>query len=110
LRAHNRAKKAVSAATRRSARKPTLQPRRAVKARAVVPVATTTSDSTSILLPLVLGAALGLSLLVAVLALTPPWALPRSMEELVYARREVLAFWGFATALGIGLALTFAVA
>ena len=60
------------------------------------------------LLPLVLGAALGLSLLVAVLALTPAWALPRPVQGLVYGRREVLIFVGFAAALSIGATITFA--
>jgi hypothetical protein len=71
-------------------------------------VAAVTSESQSIVLPLIFGAALGLSLLVVVLALTPPWALPRPVIGLVYARREALIFWASSIALTIGLAMTFA--
>jgi hypothetical protein len=103
-------KKVLSAGTTRPPRKPALERQRAIKTRAVAPVAAVSSGSSSLLLPLALGAALGLSLLVAVLALTPLWALPRPVAALVYDRREVLIFWGLATALGVGLALTLALA
>jgi hypothetical protein len=102
-------RKIVAARQTRPRRKPAVERQRAIKTRAVVPAAARSSGSSSLLLPLALGAALGLSLLVAVLALTPQWALPGRAQELVYGRREVLAFVGFAAALSIGLALTFAV-
>jgi hypothetical protein len=109
LRAQNRKKKAAAAVTRRSARRPALKPQRAVKARTVVPTAAASSGSSSVLLPLALGTALGLSLLVAVLALTPAWALSGRAQALVYGRREVLVFAGFTAALSIGVTITFAV-
>jgi hypothetical protein len=105
--AKNRTRKVVSARRTRAARQPVLARQRAVsKARAVVPVAAASSDSSSLLFPLALGAALGLSLLLVLLALTPAWALPRPMEALVYDRRELLIFVGCAAALSIGLGFT----
>jgi hypothetical protein len=76
--------------------------------KGVVPVATASPGSSSFLLPIALGVALGLSLLAVALALTPPWALPRTVQALVYAWREALIFAGCGTALCIGLAITFA--
>jgi Flp pilus assembly protein TadB len=77
---------------------------------AVVPVAAAAGeDSSSFLLALALGAALGLSLLVVAFALTPAWALPRSVLMLVYDKREALILLGFAAALSIAVAITFAV-
>jgi hypothetical protein len=48
-------------------------------------------------------------LLVAILALTPAWALSGRAQALVYGRREVLVFSAFAAALSIGVTITFAV-
>jgi len=68
-------------------------------------VASIRSGSSSSLLPLLLGIALGLSLIVVAIALTPPWALPRSIGIVVYEQREQLVYGGLATAIGIGLGL-----
>jgi hypothetical protein len=70
-----------------------------------VPVAAAGSGSSSILLPLVFGLALGFSLLVVILALTPPWALPGQLLALVDGRREGVIFGGFAIAVCLGLIL-----
>lgn len=70
----------------------------------VVPVANVSSGS-STLLPLLLGIALGLSLVVVGIALTPPWFLPRPVGVAVYERRDGLIYAGVATALSIGLGL-----
>ncbi len=91
-----------------SARHPELKRPRASQVPAVLPAAAAGSDS-SFLLPLALGFVLGLSLLIIALALTPPWALPRQVQVLVYDRREVMIFGGFAIALSIGLSITLAV-
>lgn len=72
---------------------------------AVVPVATLTSGSSSSLLPLLLGIALVLSLIVVGLAMTPPGALPRPVGIVVYEQRDSLVYGGLATALAIGLGL-----
>jgi hypothetical protein len=76
----------------------------------VVPVANVGSGSSSTLLPILLGAGLGLSLMVVALALTPPWVLPRTVGTVVFERRDSLVYAGIATALGIavGLLITFA--
>jgi hypothetical protein len=74
-----------------------------------VQVAGTGSASTPVLVPLVLGVALGLSLLVVAVALTPSRALPRRMLALVYDRRPLLIFGGFAVAFSIGVAMTLAI-
>jgi hypothetical protein len=70
-----------------------------------VAVANLSSGSSSSLLPLLLGIALGLSLVVVGLALTPPRALPRPVGILVYEQRESLVFGGVAIALAISLGL-----
>jgi hypothetical protein len=78
---------------------------------AVVPVVSVGSrSSSSTLLPILLGAGLGLSLLVVAVALTPPWVLPRTVGAAVYERRDSLVYAGVATALSIavGLLITFA--
>ena len=77
---------------------------------AVVPVATLTSGSSSSLLPLLLGIALVLSLIVVGLAMTPPGALPRPVGIVVYEQRDSLVYGGLATALAIGLGLLITVA
>jgi hypothetical protein len=51
-----------------------------------------------------------LSLIVVAIALTPPWALPRSVGIVVYEQREQFVFGGIATAMGIGLGLLFTLA
>jgi hypothetical protein len=56
-------------------------------------------------LPLLLGIALVLSLVVVGLALTPPGALPRPVGILVYEQRDSLVYAGAAIALGIGIGL-----
>lgn len=77
---------------------------------AVVPVAAAAGeDSSSLVLALALGAALGLSLLLVAFALTPSWALPRSVLMLVYDKRDILILVGFAAALSIAVAITLAV-
>lgn len=76
----------------------------------VVPVASLSSGSSSSLLPLLLGIALGLSLVVVGVALTPPWALPRPVGIVVYEQRDQLVYGGIATALSIGLGLLITVA
>jgi hypothetical protein len=74
-----------------------------------VQVSGTGSTSTPVLLTLALGAALGLSLLVVAVALTPSRALPGRMSGLVYDRRPLLIFGGFAVAFSIGVAMTLAI-
>jgi hypothetical protein len=96
-------KKAVVARTTGSRRDPALKPQPVTKES--VPVAAAGSGSSSILLPLLFGVALGFSLLAVVIALTPPWALPGQLLTLVDGRREGVIFGGFATALCIGLVL-----
>jgi hypothetical protein len=71
----------------------------------VVPVAGLSSGSSSNLLPLLLGIALVLSLIVVGIAMTPPGALPRPVGIVVYEQRESLVFGGVAIALGISLGL-----
>jgi hypothetical protein len=71
----------------------------------VVPVASLTSGSSSSLLPLLLGIALVLSLIVVGIALTPPALLPRPVGIVVYEQRDSLVYAGAAIALGIGLGL-----
>jgi hypothetical protein len=77
---------------------------------AVVPVASLSSGSSSSLLPLLLGIALVLSLIVIGIALTPPGLLPRPVGIVVYEQRESLVYAGAAMALGIGLGLLITVA
>jgi len=71
----------------------------------VVPVASVSSGSSSALLALVFGIALGLALVVVAIALTPPWVLPRQMGAVVFERRDPMLIVGMATALGIGVGL-----
>jgi len=75
----------------------------------VVPVASLSSGSSSSL-PLLLGIALVLSLIVVGIALTPPGLLPRPVGIVVYEQRESLVYAGAAMALGIGLGLLITVA
>jgi len=75
----------------------------------VVPVASLSSGSSSSL-PLLLGIALVLSLIVVGIALTPPGLLPRPVGVVVYEQRESLVYAGAAMALGIGLGLLITVA
>jgi hypothetical protein len=76
----------------------------------VVPVASLSSGSSSSLLPLLLGIALVLSLVVVGIALTPPGLLPRPVGIVVYEQRDPLVYAGAAIALGIGLGLLITVA
>ncbi|MDP9307651.1 MAG: hypothetical protein M3P15_05015 [Actinomycetota bacterium] len=57
-------------------------------------------------LSLVLGIALGLSLMIVAVALTPARAMRRSVAIIVEDRRETLLYGGVAAALGLGLGLT----
>jgi hypothetical protein len=77
---------------------------------AVVPVASLSAGSSSSLLPLLLGIALVLSLIVVGIALTPPAVLPRPVGMVVHDQRDSLVYGGFAIALGIGLGLMITVA
>jgi hypothetical protein len=54
---------------------------------------------------LLLGVALGLSLLVIVVAATPPAMLPRQIAGPVYENREAIIYCAVATAISIGLGL-----
>jgi hypothetical protein len=56
-------------------------------------------------LSLVLGIALGLSLTIVAVALTPARAMRRSVAIIVEDRRETLLYGGVAAALGLGLGL-----
>ena len=77
--------------------------REAAAKAAALPVATVAaSPSSSWLLPLVLGIALGLSLMIVGVALTPAWAMRRSVA-VVEDRRETLLYTGVAIALAIGV-------
>jgi hypothetical protein len=101
-------KKVVVSRTPKKAH-PKLERRRVKPLPAGMPVLPARSDSTPILLSLVLGIALGLSLLLVAVALTPSRVLPGRMVTLVYDRRPVLIFGGFALAFSIALAMTLAV-
>jgi hypothetical protein len=58
------------------------------------------------LVPLVLGIALGLSLMIVAVALTPAWAMRKgSVASVVEDRRETLLYTGLAVALAIGVGL-----
>jgi hypothetical protein len=57
------------------------------------------------LLSVVLGIALGLSLMTVAVALTPARAMRRSVAVIVEDRRETLLYWGIAATLSIGLGL-----
>jgi hypothetical protein len=57
------------------------------------------------LLSVVLGIALGLSLMIVAVALTPARAMRRSVAVIVEDRRETLLYWGIAATLSIGLGL-----
>jgi hypothetical protein len=71
---------------------------------AALPVATVAeSPSSSMLLPLVLGIALGLLLMIVGVALKPAWAMRRSAAVVVEDRRETLLYGGVAVALAIGV-------
>ncbi len=77
-------------------------PRSGPPATSGVPAAAKTSSNS---LALLLGVALGLSLLVIAVAMTPPWMLPRQMVRPVYEHREAVVVGGIATTLSIGLGL-----
>jgi hypothetical protein len=57
------------------------------------------------LLSLVFGIALGLSLMIVAVALTPARVMRRSVAVIVEDRRETLLYGGVTAALGIGLGL-----
>ena len=77
--------------------------REAVAKAAALRVATVAaSPPSSMQLPLVLGIALGLSLMIVGVALTPAWAMRRSVA-VVEDRRETLLYTGVAIALAIGV-------
>jgi hypothetical protein len=77
-------------------------PRSGPPATSGVPVAAKTSSSS---LALLLGLALGLSLLVVVVAATPPWLLPSQIVRPVYEHREAVIVGGVATTVTIVLVL-----
>jgi len=79
--------------------------RQATAKAAALPVATVAgSRSSSLLLPLVLGIALGLSLMIVAVALTPAWAMRKgSVAAVVEDRRETLLYTAVAVALAIGV-------
>jgi hypothetical protein len=60
------------------------------------------------LLPIALGAALGLSLALVAFALTPRRAMRRSRADFVQDRRDALLWAGLAAALGIGIGVAIA--
>lgn len=62
------------------------------------------------LVSLVLGIALGLSLMLVAVALTPARMMRRSVAVIVEDRRETLLYAGVAAAIGIGLGLAIALA
>jgi hypothetical protein len=101
-------KKKVIVAGTTTTPKPGPKNQRASRASGVAPVAATSKTSSSSLVPLLFGIALGLSLFVVLLGLVPPWALPGPVLALVYNRRDALIFGGFATAAGLGLGLAIA--
>lgn len=57
------------------------------------------------LVSLVLGIALGLSLMLVAVALTPARVMRRSVAVIVEDRRETLLYGGVAAALGVGVGL-----
>ena len=80
--------------------------RPAAATAAAIPVDTVaTSPPSSMLLPLVLGIALGLSLMIVGVALAPAWAMRGSVAVVVKHRRETLLYTGVVVALGVGLGL-----
>jgi hypothetical protein len=62
------------------------------------------------LVSLVLGIALGLSLMLVAVALTPARMMRRSVAVIVEDRRETLLYAGIAASIGIGLGLGIALA
>jgi hypothetical protein len=58
-----------------------------------------------VLLSFVLGIALGLSLMLVAVALTPARVMRRSVAAIVEDRRETILYAGVAGAIGIGLGL-----
>ena len=74
----------------------------------IEPVSSATTGSSSDLVPIVLAVALGLSLIIVAIALTPPWVLPRPVGAVVYERRDALVYVGIGTALSIGTGLLIA--
>ena len=80
--------------------------RRPAAAKAAgVPVATVTTSPPSSMLPLVLGIALGLSLMIVGVAFAPAWAMRESFAVVVEDRRETLLYTGVAVWLAVGLGL-----
>ena len=84
--------------------------RQAASRAAALPVATVAgSRSSSLLLPLVLGIALGLLLMIVGVALTPAWAMRKgSLAAVVEDRRETLLYTGVAVTLAIGVGVAVA--
>jgi hypothetical protein len=65
----------------------------------------TASETSSNLLPLLLGIALVLSLIVVAVAATPPWVLPRQVSVVTYEHREAVMTGGTAIAVSIAVGL-----
>jgi hypothetical protein len=76
-------------------------------ALAAVPVSATSGDGSS-LLPLLLGIALGLSVLLVALTAAPPWMWPEQLVMPVYEHRETVMLSALAAATSIGLGLAIA--
>lgn len=71
-------------------------------------VAGASTERSSNSLALLLGVALGLSLIVMVVAVRPPAMLPSQIVEPVYENREAIIFGAVATAISIALGLAIA--
>jgi hypothetical protein len=78
---------------------------------AVAPVTASVASvsvTSSNLLPLLLGIALALSLIVVAVAATPPWVLPRHVNMVAYEHREAVMTGGTAIAVSIAVGLLIA--
>jgi hypothetical protein len=97
-------KKVVPARTT-TPKRPSVARRPANRARTALQLSGASSSSSSFVLPVFLGVALGLSLLAVALALSPSWALPHSMAALIYHRGNVVIYGGLVAALCISIAI-----
>jgi hypothetical protein len=97
-------KKVVPARTT-TPKRPSIARRPANRARTALQLSGANSGSSSFVLPVFLGVALGLSLLAIVLSFSPLWALPHSMAALIYHRRNVVIYGALVAALCTGIAI-----
>jgi hypothetical protein len=81
---------------------------KAARAGPSLRVAGASTNRSSNSFALLLGVALGLSLLVIVVAATPPAMLPRQIAQPVYEHRDAIIYGAVATAISIGLGLAIA--